>query len=246
MPETVEIGTPLRRAFAHNDYARRRPLFDALEQGFTTVEADVFLEGDQILVGHGKRDLAPHRTLESLYLGPLAELVGDRGQVWPDRPLTLLVDVKSEATATWLALHDTLERHRDMLTQHRHDGRLSGPVTVVVSGHTDVALMDSHTVRYATRDGRPGDLVDGLTACTSAISEKFSKLFGWDGEGDLPDHQRDGLHRLVDEIHRVGRTARFWGTNPRMWPELLEAGVDQIIADDLPALREFLLAHDPD
>ncbi|KRF17646.1 hypothetical protein ASG90_04575 [Nocardioides sp. Soil797] len=241
MSSDVQIGSPLRRAFAHNDYARVRPLYDALAHGFTTIEVDVFLEGGQILVGHGKRDLRPHLTLESLYLEPLAALVDARGQIWPDQPLTLLVDVKSEARSTYLAIHDELERHRDMLTHHRRDGVLSGPVTVVVSGHTDPVLMDSQQVRLATRDGRPGDLIDGLTWCTSSISEKFGKLFDWKGEGTFDDGQRRGLRRLVDEIHRVGRTARFWGTSPTMWSELADAGVDQIIADDLPALRRFLL-----
>lgn len=246
MSSDVQVGTPLRRAFAHNDYARVRPLYDALAHGFTTIEADVVLEGDRILVGHGKRDLRPHRTLESLYLQPLADLIEDRGHVWPDQALTLLVDVKSEAQATYRALHEVLDPYRDMLTQHRHDGRLSGPATVVVSGHTDIAVMDAQPVRWATRDGRPGDLIDGLTPCTSSISEKFSRLFTCDTDGRLPERQRDGLHRLVDAIHGTGRTARFWGTDPRMWSELLAAGVDQIIADDLPELRAFLQAHDAD
>lgn len=245
MAPTVEIGTPLRRAFAHNDYARPRPLLDALEQGFVAVEADVFLVDGALLVGHGKADLSPERTLAALYLEPLATIIEERGEIWPDLPLTLLIDVKSEATATHLALHDALAQHRDMLTQHRHDGVLHGPVSVVVSGHTDLTAMDSQPVRWTSRDGRPGDLVDGLTAATTSISEKFGRLFAWKGEGPMPADQRRGLHRLVEEVHRHGRTARFWGTNPAMWPELLAAGVDHIIADDLVAMRQFLLANDP-
>ena len=34
--------SPLRRAHAHNDYYHKRPLLDALDQGFCSVEADVF------------------------------------------------------------------------------------------------------------------------------------------------------------------------------------------------------------
>ncbi|WP_067428711.1 PI-PLC domain-containing protein [Nocardioides jensenii] len=243
MPDAVQIGSPLRRAFAHNDYARERPLYDALEHGFTAIEVDVFLEEGQLLVGHGTRDLLPHRTFESLYLDPLAELVESRGHVWDDWPLTLLIDVKSEARSSYVAIHDALARRDDMLTQHRHDGRLTGPVTAVVSGHTDAGLMARQQVRYATRDGRPGDLVDGLSAVTTTISAKFGKLFDWDGRGRMPTDQREGLRRLVGEIHRTGRGARFWGTTQDMWPELLTAGVDQIIADDLPALRELLISR---
>lgn len=39
---------PLERAHAHNDYEHDRPLLDALDHGFTSVEADVWLvDGDR-------------------------------------------------------------------------------------------------------------------------------------------------------------------------------------------------------
>ena len=63
---------PLRHAHAHNDYEHPRPLLDALDHGFTSVEADVFLVDGQLLVAHDPADLDPARTLESLYLDPLA------------------------------------------------------------------------------------------------------------------------------------------------------------------------------
>ena len=44
--------TPLPRAHAHNDYYHRRPLLDALDQGFCSVEADIYLVEDRLLVGH--------------------------------------------------------------------------------------------------------------------------------------------------------------------------------------------------
>ena len=35
--------TPLLHGHAHNDYLHPRPLLDALDQGFCSVEADIFL-----------------------------------------------------------------------------------------------------------------------------------------------------------------------------------------------------------
>ena len=66
---------PLWRAHAHNDYEHPRPLLDALDHRFGSVEADIFLVGDQLLVAHDPADLDPTRTLESLYLDPLAARV---------------------------------------------------------------------------------------------------------------------------------------------------------------------------
>jgi hypothetical protein len=242
----LEIGTPLRRAFAHNDYHQNRPLFDALEQGFTAVEADVFLVDGQLLLGHGRRDVEPGRTLSSVYLDPLAALVEDRGHVYADQPFLLLVDVKSEAGPTYAALHDVLTGYHRILTQYRHDGRLSGPVRVVVSGHTDLAQMEKQLVRYATADVRSTHLEQALSPVVSMVSDKWVEQFQWLWltEGWMRRRQRDEVARQVDLIHDAGCTARFWGVLPRTWPTLLAADVDHVIADDLPGLRQFLLDHD--
>lgn len=60
--------TPLIRGHAHNDYEHTRPLYDALEHGFTSVEVDVYLVNNQLLVAHDPTQLQPDRTLQSLYL----------------------------------------------------------------------------------------------------------------------------------------------------------------------------------
>src|SRR3990172_9175630 len=76
---------PLPNAHAHNDYWHERPLFDALDHGFTSVEADVFLRDGNLLVGHELAELKPESTLESLYLDPLARRVRENGgRVYPN------------------------------------------------------------------------------------------------------------------------------------------------------------------
>src|SRR5438132_815946 len=87
---------PLRQAHAHNDYEHKRPLQDALDHGFCSVEADVFLVDGAMLVGHDQKDLRPERTLEKLYLTPLRERVrANSGRVYRNGPTVyLLIDVK--------------------------------------------------------------------------------------------------------------------------------------------------------
>ena len=70
---------PLLRAHSHNDYHHKHPLFDALDSGFCSVEADVFLKDAVLLVGHSRFELKKERTLEALYLVPLAERVKNNG-----------------------------------------------------------------------------------------------------------------------------------------------------------------------
>ena len=73
----------LPSAHAHNDYDHRRPLQDALDRGFNSVEADVWLIDGELRVAHDLADAKPGRTLESLYLKPLADRVRENhGQVY--------------------------------------------------------------------------------------------------------------------------------------------------------------------
>src|SRR5207247_9765512 len=68
-------ATPLLRAHAHNDYAHGRPLQDAVDCGFCSIEVDILLVGEQLMVGHDRNQITPGRTLERLYLDPLRKRV---------------------------------------------------------------------------------------------------------------------------------------------------------------------------
>lgn len=108
-------GFALRRAHAHNDYEHERPLLDALDRGFTSVEADVWLLplGRELYVAHDLVDIRAQRTLRRLYLDPLAQRVAEQGgSVYAGEAvsLQLLVDIKSDAETTYAVLEAQLER----------------------------------------------------------------------------------------------------------------------------------------
>ncbi len=239
-------AVPLPRAHAHNDYRHPRPLADALEHGFCSVEADVFLVGGQLLVGHSRFELRPHRTLQALYLDPLRKRVKEHGgRVYPGGPpLTLLIDIKSDGPATYAALAKVLAGYREMLTTVQ-DGKLrSGAVTVIVSGDRPQEVIAKDEPRYAAIDGRLPDLDDRRPShLVPLISDRWGSHFGWRGEGPMPEAERARLRAIVDKAHRLGRRVRFWATpdRPAVWKELHAAGVDLINTDDLAGLRRFLL-----
>jgi hypothetical protein len=241
---------PLRQAHAHNDYEHKRPLLDALEQGFCSVEADVFLVEGELLVAHERKSLRPERTLEKLYLAPLKERIrANRGRVYADGPtFYLLIDVKTEARPTYATVDKLLARYGDILSVTR-DGKFeSRAVTVVVSGNRDSETIAGQKVRYAGLDGRPNDLDSDAPAHQMPwISANWGLVFRWRGEGPMPDDQRRRLKEFVGKAHRRGRMVRFWATpeKPELWQELLAAGVDLINTDKLPELRQYLLEHAP-
>jgi hypothetical protein len=111
---------PLANAHAHNDYAHKRPLFDALERGFTSVEADIFLtDKGELLVGHERRELRPERTLEKLYLKPLRRRArANKGQVYPGGPaFYLLIDIKTDGKKTYAVLNKLLAKYADVFSE---------------------------------------------------------------------------------------------------------------------------------
>ena len=237
--------TPLTAAHAHNDYLHARPLFDALEHGFCSIEADIHLVDGRLLVAHDLKDVRPDRTLESLYLEPLrARVRANGGRVHRQGPVvTLLVDVKSEAVPTYAALEKVLVRYGEILTRFEAGRETPGAVTVIVSGnraHVDAA---ARPVRYSALDGRSSDLDATVPATLYPwISENWSKLSAWKGVGPLPEAERAKLRDWVARAHARGRKLRFWNTPETTvaWQELRAAGVDLIGTDDLGRLRAFL------
>ncbi|MGW5427335.1 phosphatidylinositol-specific phospholipase C/glycerophosphodiester phosphodiesterase family protein [Streptomyces sp. NPDC004059] len=246
---------PLWNAHAHNDYEHPRPLFDALDHRFNSVEADIFLVGDELLIGHDSSELDPSRTLESLYLDPLAARVrADHGSVYRGwrRPLQLLIDIKTEGSSTYLELDRHLRRYPHLFTRYAHGRVHPGPVTAVISGDRAARIpMEAQDERRAFYDGRLTDL--GSTAPASfisLISDNWTQNFTWSGEGAFPDAERQKLRNITAAAHARGQQVRFWATpdaagpaRDALWTELLAAGVDYLNTDDLAGLENFLDAH---
>jgi len=238
--------TPLRYAHAHNDYEHARPLRDALDHGFCSVEADVYLVDGQLLVAHDRKDVKPERTLQALYLDPLRERVkSNGGKVYRDGPpFWLLIDVKSEAKSTYAALHDVLARYADLLTTVDGGRVESKAITVVVSGDRTKEGMAAQPRRHAGLDGRLADLDSDLPAHLMPwVSDNWGLHFRWKGDGPMPAEERTKLRELVAKAHRRGRLLRLWATpeTPAVWAELHAAGVDLINTDKLADLQRFLL-----
>lgn len=248
--------TPLARTHAHNDYLHERPLLDAISNGFTSVEADVWLVNGELLVAHELAEVRPGRTLESLYLEPLAEIVkANRDSVYKgyEPSFQLLIDIKSEGASTYLAVDRALREYKEILTKFNPSGVKPGAVTAVISGNRPRDLMASQKVRYAAYDGRLSDLgSDAPASFIPLISDRWTSHFTWNGVGEMPAAERAKLRQILETAHAHGQRVRFWATpdmpspeRTAIWRELLAAGVDYINTDDLAGLRDFLLAEDP-
>ncbi|UUO08470.1 phosphatidylinositol-specific phospholipase C/glycerophosphodiester phosphodiesterase family protein [Blastopirellula sp. J2-11] len=242
-----EAPLVLLRAHAHNDFHHQRPLFDALDHGFNSVEADVYLIGDQLLVAHWYHELNPRRTLETLYLDPLRKRVREgHGRVHPGSPpFRLLIDIHGDGEKVYAALAKTLGQYADILTQVR-DGKVeTRAIQVVASGSRPHHTIAQETLRFVGIDGRLHDLGSAAPPhLMPLISGDWRSHFSWKGKGKIPAAEREKLQRLVRQAHQEGRQIRFWGTPATiaMWKVLDDCGVDVIHTDNLTKLTNYLTA----
>jgi hypothetical protein len=236
---------PLLRAHAHNDYEHPRPLLDALDQGFCSVEADIHLVQGALLVAHDPEHVRPERTLENLYLEPLRRRAAENGgRIYRGGPpLILLIDIKTEAESTYAVLRTVLRRHESILTRFA-DGKIcTNAVTVILSGNRPRATLLAEADRLAAFDGRIADLGQGLPAAfMPLVSDNFRSHFSWAGEGEMSPEELKKLQGMVDRAHREGRMVRFWAAPDTLngWHLLRAAKVDLINTDQLAGLAAYL------
>lgn len=245
---------PLLYGHAHNDYRHARPLAEALERGFTSVEADVHVIRGQILVAHDRHEAEAEagstaRTLQTLYLDPLrARAEANGGRIYPDVPsIFLLVDLKSDPPGpAYAVLVEVLKQYQSILTTWDAAGAHVRAVTVIVTGNHTHEMIAADAMRYCASDGKLPDLdrPDLPADLCPLISSQWRPTFQWNGKGTMPDAERARLRQLVAKAHGEHRQIRFWGApdNAAAWRELRDAGVDLINTDNLAGLQAFLLA----
>lgn len=244
----TKSGFPLS-GHAHNDYEHGRPLFDALDHRFESIEADVYSVGDSLFVAHDFDQIKPGRTLRQLYLEPLKkEISKNGGSVYGNgEELILLIDIKNDGLETYQLLHQILQDYKSNLSTFANGVKTKGAVLVVVSGNRPFEFMQSQEIRYAAFDGRLENLDSDISPeLMPVVSDNWSKFFEWDGTGEMPADERKLLHDFAQRARNNGYLLRFWGTPGQtpeirnsVWNELKAARVGLIGTDHLEAFYLF-------
>ena len=252
-------GIPLLHAHSHNDYERDVPLCDALKHGFTSVEADVWLLGGSLLVGHTMADaLSRNKTLQQLYLNPLGHLISAQGSVYPGMTLhfQLVIELKGGDQVTSSCLDNTGTERTDLdnialwgkvhtaltpldragyLSTYDHGDVQERALKVVYSGDTPRPCV-------AGIDPRPeffdGSLNDPYTAAQMPIvNAKWEQV-------------SNKLSGFVSSVHAQGERVRIWfgdhaNDAAASWRQEIDAGVDFVGSDHLTGLDDTLRPFDP-
>jgi len=206
------LPKPLTPLHAHNDYEHKRPLFDALEHGFCSVEADIYLVDGQLLIAHQRNQVKPERTIEKLYLEPLRERVKrGNGRVYADGPeFTLLIDIKTDWKTTYPVLREVLKKYADILSTFNSDIKQTNAIMAIITGNRSKSMFAGETRRYAALDGELEDLGSSLPSTTVPwISSNWTRSFSWRGKDKISDDEKAKLKSIVERAHTEGRRVRF-------------------------------------
>lgn len=242
---------PIKNAHAHNDYEHSKPLFDALENHFISVEADIHLINNELYVSHDPpKELDPSKTLEALYLKPLQnEIKHNKGRVYLGNEdfFYLMIDIKSEAESTYIKLKQILKNYEDIICVVRN-GKEEGnkPIKIVVTGIKgrpfDQILADEP--KCVSIDGRFNELGRRIPSDVMPfISENYKKFLSYSGEGNPSIDDTNILIKMVEATHNEGKKLRFWASpdNKSVWKFLIDNHVDFVNTDSLVQFKTYML-----
>ncbi|MBL7882838.1 MAG: phosphatidylinositol-specific phospholipase C/glycerophosphodiester phosphodiesterase family protein [Bacteroidia bacterium] len=234
-------------AHSHNDYKQNKPLFLALENGFTSIEADVFVIHNKIVVSHIYPLFKKKKALEELYLKPLEQIVlSNQGRVYANdtHSVILLIDIKQNAVETYTQLKPLLEKYKAILTSVENGIVVKRAITVVLSGNKPIEILKRDSVRFCFIDqafmsikkDEKNEDVFPLASC------KYNTILSWKGVGDVSFLEKEQLKQQVKLAHEQGKKVRLWASpeNENVWKLLIECGVDLINTNKLNELNLFL------
>ncbi|RBQ21351.1 hypothetical protein DP939_01125 [Spongiactinospora rosea] len=243
----------LPNAHSHNDYNHRRPLCDALFNGHTSVEADIWYvrniaDQESIQVGHS----APSgSTLNELYLNKLRAVIEHNHEKYGSRTVLpryhgrfqLLIDIKStgrEGARAFEMLHQMLrDRYRTVVTRWHNGRKIPGPVDVVVTGNRPVdPVIDNW--RFVGIDGSGQELNGrhrpGRCKRVPLVSSPWTDAY----------NDPAVLKRMARTASARGQYFRVYHASEDSWQKLYAAGVHYIDSSLHPAaLRHFLKGKRP-
>lgn len=233
-----ESHTQSYRIHSHNDYEQPIPFWTAYYAGAGSIEVDIFLENGAILVAHDKKDLDPARSIQTLYLNPLQQLL-KKHNGWLSKDssyrLQLLVDLKSPTNPCLDTLVAILKTYPDIINSNR--------IQIVLSGNRpEVADFEKYP-SYILYDGLPWEKYpEKVTHRVPILSASLRKYTNWNGKGNIPKAEKEALIKVISETHIKGKKIRFWGAPDFLnaWYELGKLRIDFMNTDRLHELAGFM------
>ncbi|MBC7384928.1 MAG: hypothetical protein H7301_02050 [Cryobacterium sp.] len=236
---------PLSILHSHNDFAQEHPLDTALENGITSVEADVTDRRGEVRVVH--LGLWTYGSLKDLYLDRLQKLVDEKGSVYGDgKKFTLWIEMRPFITSRKVVplLRSLLSKY-PMLAQYGKDGKevKPGPVTAVLMNvHSRDYFDGLETAPACLTVSRAAEKDQPNASFQCYVHFRWASQFTWMGNGEMPRPEIEKLRMLQRDAHSRGLRTRYWGIpdHAEFWKRALTLPFDLVGTDQLHQTRLYL------
>ena len=244
---------PLRTAHSHNDYLRKVPVFNALNNGFCSIEADIYFINNELYLGH---ESPTKHLLKDVYLDSLKNILSSNKnnviyensiKLQVCKTIDLIIDFKDDDSYPAWYLLETYLMEYDMFQCYNKDELIKeGPIRIILSGnHPKVSdVVKGH--HCSVVDIKYDELINGnYTKKEKAIIGQINTKWvrGWNVD-----------EKYIKEVVKTSKTdginasVRFWGIKEfntnillKLWDFLLDHGVDRIGTDNIVLLKTYLL-----
>ncbi len=232
------LAYTVSNAHSHNDYEQKVPFWLAYNEGFGSIEADIFLRHDSLIVAHSEKELALRRTLETYYLDHLLACVRKNGgRPFPDAdaPLQLLIDIKTDSIHTLARLVEVLGKYPELTG--------NPAIKFVITGNRPASSLWPGYPSWIWFDGVLSEQYDpAVMDKIIMLSDDFKSYSKWNGKGIIPAQEWTLLETAVRKAHQWKKTVRFWDAPDfiNAWYQFMHLQVDYINTDHIDALSGFL------
>ncbi|MCU0324113.1 MAG: alkaline phosphatase [Spirosomaceae bacterium] len=225
---SIQLHAQRVACHSHNDYVHPVPFWMAYSAGAKSIEADVFLVNDDLVVAHTAREIEATKTFRKLYLEPINGLLSNSFDSFDE--LQLLVDVKTEPQTT---LNKIIQEFNQFPLILRKIQESNHKFRIVISGnrpkdygnYPDFILFDHQQLE---------DLEKINLAKVGLVSFSFQKFSKWNGKGRIIDAEMKVLQDVIKKVHSLAKPVRFWATpdSKTTWFSLAQMGVDFVNTDN--------------
>lgn len=223
---------------SHNDYEKPFPFTEAWNNGYGSIEADIFLDKGRLIVAHDTVQMKRGRTLDSLYLDPLAlRIRQNQGFPYADhnRRLQLLIDIKRDSVEAMKVLTEKLRAYPDIIQCNM--------LQVVITGNRPPVTTWADYPSFIWFDGELyRDYPPAAMSRIVMMSDDFKTYAGWNGKGIFTAEESKRLDSICAKARRFQKKIRFWNApdNLNAWYAFMRLGVDYINTDKTAAAASFM------
>jgi alkaline phosphatase len=225
-------------AHSHNDYENPVPFYTAYNARFGSIEADIFLKNDELIVAHDTSELKKHRSLQEYYLDPLLKNIRqNNGYAYPDSTgqLQMLIDIKTDSINTLNKLIEVLKHYPALINNKT--------ITWTITGNRPSQELFIHYPFFISFDGElyKEYSQQALTRIVM-LSDDFRYYSQWNGNNLILEKDKSILETAISKAHQLHKPVRFWDApdNVNAWKQFMHLGVDYINTDHIQELADFL------